>query len=94
VSQLVRDNPRCDPGLGNEVSPGIAQSADERETAAGAGEEKAVSRERILGAQQAEAVHQMTYEGIHRDKTFSFRLTEGHVDSPAIWADQAETVEG
>ena len=50
--------------------------------------------ERILGAQEAEALNQPTNESIHRDQALGFQLAEGHMDGPALLADQAETIEG
>jgi len=94
VSQLVRDNALGDPDSGDHVSPESAQLADERVAATGAGQEKAVGREGILGAQQAEAIYQPTNERIHRDQALGFQLAEGHMDGPVIRADQAETIEG
>ena len=94
MSQLVRDNALGDPDSGDQVSPESAQLADERVAATGAGQEKAIGREGILGTQQTEAVHQPTNERIHREQALGFQLTEGHMDGPVMWADQAETIEG
>ena len=90
----VRDNALGDPDSGDQVSPEIAELADEGVAATGASQEKAIGRAGILGAQQTEAINQPTNEGIHRDQALGFQLTEGHMDGPAIWADQAETIEG
>src|ERR1022692_4536509 len=94
VPQLVRDNALGDPDSGDDVSPENAQLADEGVAATGAGQEKAVCGEGILGTQQTEAVNQPTNERIHRDQALGFQLAEGHMDGPTIWADQAETIEG
>jgi hypothetical protein len=94
VPQLVWDKPRGNADGGNEVSPETAQLADELVAATGTGQEKAIGGERILGAQEAEAIHQPTNERIHGNQAFGFQLAEGHMDGPAIWADKAETIEG
>jgi len=93
VSQLVRDNPPCDPDGGDDVAPVITELAYERVAPIGAGQKKSVGREGILGAQQAEAINQLANESIHRDQALGFQLAEGYMDSPAM-ADQAETIEG
>jgi hypothetical protein len=94
MSKLVRDKPLGDSDRGNEVSPEIAQLADELVAATGTGQEKAIGGEGIVGAQEAEAIHQPTNERIHGNQAFGFQLAEGHMDGPAIWADKAETIEG
>ena len=82
------------PTVATMFSPESAQLADERVAATGAGKEKAVGREGILGTQQAEAINQLTNESIHRDQALGFQLAEGHMDGPAIGPTQAETIEG
>ena len=88
------DNSGGDPGGSDDVSPYTAQLVDECVAASGAGEKKAVGWERVLRAQQTEAMNQFADEGIHRDEAFGFQLTEGHVDGPVILADKPETIEG
>jgi len=78
--------------LGNWPDRNLATKSTERWARAGAGQEKAIKGEGILGAQEAEAIHQPTNERIHRDQAFGFQLAEGHMNGPAIWADQAETI--
>jgi len=90
----VRDKPLGDSDGGNDVSPKLAQLLEESVAATRAGEEKAVNCEGILGAQEAEAIHQPTNERIHRDQALGFQLTKRYIDGPTIWADQAETIEG
>jgi hypothetical protein len=90
----VRDKPLGDPDGSDDVSPRLAQLLDKSVAATRAGEEKAVKREGILGAQEAEAIDQPTNERIHRDKALGFQLTERYMDGPTIWADQAETIDG
>src|SRR5580692_11190297 len=82
------------PTVATQVSPEIAQLADEGVAATGAGQEKAIGGEGLLGAQQTEAIHQPTNERVHRDQALGFQLTEGHMDGPAIWAHKAEAIEG
>ena len=94
MSQLVRDNPRRDPDRGDDVSPASCAACGGARAASRAGEEKAIGREGILGTQEAETIHQLTNERIHRDHALGFQLAEGHMDGPALWADMAETIEG
>ena len=88
------DEPGGDPDGGNEVSPETAQLVDELAAATGAGQEKAVGWEGILGAQQTQAINQPTDERIHWDQALGFQLAEGNMDGPVIWANKAETIEG
>jgi hypothetical protein len=94
VSQLVRDNPLGDPDRGDDVSPETAQAADERVAATRAGQEKAVGRERILGTQEAEALHQPTNEGIHWDQCARFSTCRGVHGWPSSVGRPTETIEG
>src|ERR1022692_2859666 len=77
VSQLMRDNALGDSDSGDDIMPGIAQLADERVATTGAGQEKAVGREGILGAQQTEAANQPTNERIHRARFSTCRWAHG-----------------
>ena len=62
----------------------VRSLANERVAATRAGEEKAIGREGILGAQQTEAIDQPTNESVHRDQALGFQLAEGHMDGPAV----------
>jgi len=57
VSKLVGNNVCRDADRGDDLTQRIAKLAAEPIAAAGAGQEKAVGGERILGTQQTETMH-------------------------------------
>ena len=53
----------------------------------------ALWRQRIEGAEEAEALDEFCDEGIAGDHAFGLEFTEGDMKSPLIWACRAQAIE-
>ena len=57
-----------------------------------AGQEPSISRQRIQGTEEAQAVYEVTDEGIDGDHAFGFELAEGNMNSPVARTGRAQAV--
>ena len=55
-------------------------------------QEPSIGRQRIQGAEEAQAMNEITDEGINRDHAFGFELAERYMDGPLVGTGGAQAV--
>ena len=94
MPHLVRDD-IC--GKGDRVADHVqvlAKPGEERFFRSCPGQEPSISRQRIQGTEEAQAVYEVTDEGIDGDHAFGFELAEGNMNRPLARPRGAQTVLG
>jgi hypothetical protein len=57
-------------------------------------QEPSIGRQRVEGAEETQAVYEITDEGTDGDHAFGFQFAEGDMNRPLVWPRGAETVIG
>ena len=72
----------------------IAELNQDRNFASGSCQESSIGRQRIEGAEEAQAVNEITAEGIDGDHAFGLEFAEGDMNCPLARPCRAQTVIG
>src|ERR1035437_2220316 len=94
VTKLVRNDALRNACLGTYRMQVSADFTDQGFPGAGAGQQPAISGQRIERTEEAETLDQLTHEGVYGDHPFGLQLAERHVNRPVIGTGGVEAIEG
>ena len=92
VPKLVGNDARRKPEFMADLVEIIAELANERFLSARPGQEEAIVGERFERAKEAQPLHELANERVHRDQPFGFQFPERHMYGPLIRARGTEAV--
>jgi hypothetical protein len=94
VPELVRDDAGADADRSDNIGKVRTKLLNKGLLVAWTGQEPAVKREWVERTEEAQAMDDLTNEGVDRDHALGFQLPEGNVNGPPIRAGIVKAIIG
>ena len=94
MPELMRDDICGESERVTDLMQVIAESNEESYFASGTRQKPSIGRQRIQRAEEAQAMDEITDEGIDGDHAFGFEFAEGDMNRPLVWPCGAQAVIG